>query len=163
MWLASHCPRSSVMANSFTGQPSCTPQLVVVASPRWRGANSETLTLERLAPIAAVRARVRALWGARSVFTADREPRRSVARFVQQIGARASLSRSHRRLLADVGGVERCSEIKLSLIRRLAAVVVQAELGLRSSALWLRPPCAWRSASASSAWSAASSRPPEVQ
>jgi hypothetical protein len=30
--------------------------------------------------------------------------------------------------LVDVGGAERCSEIKLSLIRRLAAVTVQAEL-----------------------------------
>jgi hypothetical protein len=30
--------------------------------------------------------------------------------------------------LTDVGGIERCSEVKLSLIRRLAAVVVQAEL-----------------------------------
>jgi len=30
--------------------------------------------------------------------------------------------------LVDVGGVERCSEVKLGLIRRLAAVTVQSEL-----------------------------------
>jgi hypothetical protein len=30
--------------------------------------------------------------------------------------------------LIDVGGIERCSEIKLALIRRLAAVTVQSEL-----------------------------------
>ena len=30
--------------------------------------------------------------------------------------------------IADMGGLDRCSEIKLGLLRRLAAIVVQAEL-----------------------------------
>jgi hypothetical protein len=30
--------------------------------------------------------------------------------------------------IADMGGIDRCSEIKLGLLRRLAAATVQAEL-----------------------------------
>jgi predicted phage gp36 major capsid-like protein len=64
--------------------------------------------------------------------------------------------------VADVGGFDRCSQIKLGLVRRLAATTVQAEMlearmvngeaiDMPHSAPWLRPRSEFHSGSVSSA------------
>ena len=44
------------------------------------------------------------------------------------VRARRAVSRSGYGFVADMGGLDRCSEMKLGLLRRLAAATVQAEL-----------------------------------